>query len=195
MALSTQRFPLMRSELSGNLDAGESAQIFSLRYDGGLGPSLNPVTDDEDKISSKPIIIYDYKMEVATDGLVQMYQQYCNYDATPGEMTGYLDWNTDSEQFKSSLKQHKLVAGSQQAYYNPATDTIEDKSQFVKSTLYYKAKGYWSKRHKEWRWSRPPIILSKNRKNYFALQLANVGNSDNRSYYALVTIKNYQQIL
>lgn len=174
---------MIRSEISGNFDAGETAQVFSLQYDPAISPQLALVGNVEDQKSSRPIIVYDYKMEVATDGVLQMYQSYCNYDATPGEMTGYLDWDLGSEQFITSLKQHKLVAGNSASVLG------------TKGTLYYKAKGYWSKRHKEWRWRRPPIILSKNRKNYFALMLANVSNQESRSYYACVTIKNYQQIL
>ena len=185
MAFTTQRLPMMRSEISSNFDAGETSQLFSLRYDSSSVPTLAPGNNLEDQVSSKPIIIYDYKLEFVTDGIAQIYQQYCNYDATPDEMTGYLDWNLNSEQFYSSLKQHKLIAGAQ----------TDDASFWQKGTLYYKAKGYWSKRHKEWRWNRPPIILSKNRKNYFALMCANVSNSDDRSFYACITIKNYAQIL
>ena len=197
MAFSTQRLPLMRSEISSNFDAGETAQLFSLKYDSSAVPQLAPGNNLEDQTSSKPIIIYDYKLEFVTDGLAQIYQQYCNYDATPNEMDGYLDWNLNSEQFQSSLKQHKLVAGSQTGSADPSIgpEHYKVKSTWQKGTLYYKARGYWSKRLKEWRWNRPPIILSKNRKNYFALMCANVGNSDDRSYYACITIKNYAQIL
>lgn len=195
MALSTQRLPIIRTELSGSFDSGETAQLLSIRYiPGSATNEFRPGSGNEDYETEAPLIIYDYKVEFATDTLAQVYQTYCHYDATPGELAAYLDWNTSSKSFLMSLKQHKFIAGNTNAYFNTNTNTTVTKSQFKQTTLNYRAKGYWSKKHKEWRWTRPPIILSKNRKNYFAIQCANVGNSSQRSYFATVTIKKYAQI-
>ena len=48
MAFSTQRLPLMRSEISSNFDAGETAQLFSLKYDSSAVPQLAPGNNLED---------------------------------------------------------------------------------------------------------------------------------------------------
>lgn len=198
MGLSTQRLPLMRSEISTSFNAGESSQLFSIQYDPGQSGDtrLRPGIGSEDLVSSFPLAIYDYKVEFATDGLSQVYQTYSNKADSSEENATYLDWSMSSRNFLRSLKQHKLVAGSQTGSMD--TEGINEfkvKSLWKTGTLYYRAKGYWSKRHKEWRWIRPPIIVSKNKKDYFSIMCANVGNSDDRSFYAVVTIKKWQQFL
>ena len=196
MSLATNRLPMMRSEISSNFDSGETSTLLSMRYDPGKSGDerLKPGLNTEANSSAYPLVIYDYKIEFATDTLATIYQVYCNYDETPGELSGYTDWNMQSRNFQSSLKQHKFVAGSQTAV-SPAEGTLIDKSLWKQGTLYYKAKGYYSKRHKEWRWIRPPIVLSRNRKNFFGLYAANVGNTDDRSFFGLVTIKKWHQML
>lgn len=198
MSVNNQRLPLMRAELSSNFDGGETSQIFSIRYDPGQGGDsrLRPGIGAEDLVSSYPMIIYDYKMEVACDTLCQLYQTYSNYADTAEENASYLDWNMSSRNFLSSLKQHKLIAGHTTGSMDTeGPNEYKEKVAWKTGTLYYRAKGYWSKRHKEWRWTRPPIILSKNKKNYFGLQIANVGQSTDRSFYATVTIKKWGQLI
>ena len=184
--MAVQRIPLNHHEISGQFDAGESSQIMSIRYDPTYSspntPGSGSTTDlgAEDLFTNRPMIINDYKMEVIHDCSTQLFQYYCDDD----ELTQADNWSTTSSEFLQHLKQQKLGSGSVQP-----SDAIG--SRPIKTTLYYKSKRYWSKKHKMYKWIRPPIVLSKNKKNCFGLSICNVSQTDNRSYYAFVTIKNW----
>lgn len=184
--MAVQRIPLLRAEVSGDFDAHESAEIFSLSY----APTYsNPNTPSsgatttlgvEDAFTNRPIVINDYKLELITDVTTHMYQYYCDDD----EKTSANNWSTTSAEFATHLKQHKLAAGNIRS-----DDAVGAAPR--KNTLYYSSKKYWSKKHKMWKWARPPIVLSKNKKNTFGIAINNATELNDRSYYALVTIRNW----
>ena len=136
----------------------------------------------EDNYSNRPIAINEYKMEVVHDCATQLFQWYCDDD----EITQSDNWSTTSSEFLQSLKQQKLGAGNVMA-----NDAIG--SRPIKTTLYYKKKKApkWLFMKTGRKWLRPPIVLSKNKKNVFGLSICNVSQLDNRSYYAYVTIKDW----
>lgn len=186
--MGAQRIPLNRSEISGQFDAGESAQIMSIRFDPTFTspntPSSGSTTNlgAEDLFTNRPLVINEYKMEVVHDCSTQLFQYYCDDD----EITNADNWSTTSSEFLQSLKNHKLGAGS-------ITQSDATGAQPVKTTLYYK-----KKRAPKWlfmktgrKWLRPPIVLSANKKNCFGLSVCNVSATDARSYYAFVTIKDW----
>lgn len=193
------RIPLLRSEISGNFDAGESSQILSIRYDPTYdSPNIpgqyppDTALGSEDLYSVKPLIIYDYKLEVVTDVITQLFQFYCDDD----DITRADNWSTTSAEFAMHLKRHKLGAGN-------ITDNETAIGPFRTTTLWYRAKKRYgkTKKHTEYlrakygKWVFPPIVLSKNKKNCFGLSIANVSNFHlNRSFYAMVTINRWHEL-
>ena len=184
--MATQRLPLLRTEISGNFDSGESSQIMSVRYDPNQSGDtrMRPGINMEDLVSSFPIVIYDYKFEWVTNTITQGYQWYCDKE----EITVGDNWNPSSTGFLEALKQHKLTAGTQ---FESTSDSI-----YQKGTLRFKARKYYSRKHRQWKWAIPPIVLSKNKKSAMGFSLANVTTgSNNRTFYATVTVKNWSQML
>lgn len=183
-----KKIPLMRAAISGAFDSNQSAQILSVRFDptesdqnipGTTGESVDLGTEDL-KVST-PIAIYDYRMDIVTDVVCALWQWYCDDE----DITHADNWSMTSSTFLQSLKQYKLAPGNITSSENQFTAPVV-------TTLYYRAKKYWSKKHRMWKWIRPPIILSKNKKNSFGLSIANLSNyHDSRSYYALISIKNW----
>lgn len=185
-----ERIPLLRSEITGAFDQGESASVLSIMFKPTFSnpnmPSLaNPSLGAGALTTNRPIIIYDYKMEVITDVATALYQYYCDDDEVA---QGGSNWSTTSEEFALAVKQYKISAGNINQ-----NDAIGSPPR--KSVLYYKAKRYWSKKHKQWKWIRPPIVLSSNKKNTFGLSVNNLSTTlDDRSYYAFVSIKNWHYL-
>lgn len=184
--MATQRIPLMRTEISGDFDHGESKSLLQIRYDPDgtndlPGSGANYAVGTDSYTTTRPLIIYDYKIEFCTDVISSLWQWYCD----DGDDSAASNWHMNNPTFLECLKQHKMVPGQITSAETPVT-------VISKGTLYYKAKKYWSKKHKMFKWIRPPIILSKNRRNLFGLSAANLSNTeDNRSYYGMVTIKNW----
>jgi hypothetical protein len=193
-----RRLPFFRTEISAAFDAGESSQIWSIRFN-PTATSLNLPGEgamslaNEDVHSTRPIMIYDYKLEYASDTLCQAFQYYGDTD----DLNNLTNWDPTNQEFVQGLKQHRMIAGSINRYVDTTTipDTIATNSQYDRSVLSYRAKGYYSKKHKEWRWIRPPIVLSNNKGNYFGISLANVGQSDDRKFMTTLTIKKWGQII
>lgn len=183
--MAFQRLPLMRSEVTGQFDEDEDASLLTIKYSPGVteqnipGSGTSAAFGDGDLISNKPIVIYDYKVELVTNCITQMWQYYADDD----DATNASNWNLASQEFLMSLKQHRLTGGAINATTSSTTMGVH--------TLSYRAKKYWSKKHKEFRWIRPPIVLSKNKKNMFGLSVHNASNLDAQSYYATVTIKRW----
>lgn len=184
--MGVSRLKLMRSEISGALDAGESNNIFNLTFDPAHTQLMVP-TDaggpDQGLTSPKPLAIYSYDMLLASDHLCQAFQFYCDAE----DAANASNWDVQNTEFLQSLKKHKLAAGA--IGYSGSGSS----SQWHTQNMSFRSRGYWSKKHKEYRWTVPPIILSNNKKNYVGFSVANVSGSDDRSYYALVTINRWAQ--
>lgn len=186
--MAFQRIPLLRAAISGEFDSGQSAQIMSIRFD-PTGVQNIPGTDGyapdtEDWVTRTPLIIYDYKLQVITDITLAAWQFYCGRE----EITDSDNWDLDNSTFTENMKQYRLAPGQ-------ITNNENQFNSQVVTTLSYKAKRYWSRKHKQYKWARPPIVLSKNKKDVFGLSIANLSNyHDGRSYYAMASVKNWQMM-
>lgn len=189
MAIS--RLKGLRTVLSTNISAGQSTLIGSIQYEPTTTVNMRMGEFDADSTlhSPKPIMIHAYDFTVASDGLCEMYQFYCD----DGEESVAADWNPYNADFLQCLKQSELVCGTRQKYALN-TGEVESQSVWQQRTIKFRSKSYWSKKHKERRWIVPPIVLSANKKNTVGWSIANPTSTTECSIYAKLRIKNWHQI-
>ena len=200
------RIQPLRTEISTNFDSGESAQIYSLRYDPEHSSVFRPIMQaDETGTSNKPIVIYSYDFTVASTTLTQMWQSY--YD--DNDLSAATNWNPANMEFVQALKQERLVAGHTNRYVTrmdvvTGTDVIGDadyEAASIADTFDWKISsirfraGKYSKKYKKWVGGPKPIVLNAYKKNMISWHVANVGNDDNRNYYAILRIKKWKQVV
>lgn len=191
--MALKRLSLFRNEAKvASFDGQTDDSLLTIKYDPELagGSRLKPVQNDQDLISAYPIMISEYKVTLQGDFPGFLWQYYCDeVDATAAsnyDFTNYV--------FTNSLKQYRHLTGSRIASTNSTGDVYN--SMYSKITLRFKAKSYWSKRHKERRWIVPPIILSGSKNNFFGISVRNLlsaGNID-RTFISLVEMKKWHQI-
>ena len=195
------RLPMLRTEISHNFDAGESSEIYHIYYNPESTSIFKPMPAlDGTGTTPKPLKIYSYDFQVAASTLTQMWQSYYDEDDT----TTATNWNPSSSEFCQALKQEKLVAGTYQRYVTDwdaallsdhyVADAFGEDINWRVATIKFRA-GRWSKRKKKYVGGPPPIELSPYKKNKISWHVANVGNSDNRSYYASLRIKKWRQVV
>lgn len=176
----------MRGEISSNFDGGETAQIYSIKYDPSTTIPYRPgaqMQADETAETGKPLKIYSYDFSVASTTLTQMYQSYYDDD----DATLASNWNLSSNEFQLALKQNKLLAGNKARYDGGNLENLD----YRVATIKFRAK--WNKRSKDW--DVPPITLSANKKNMVSWHVANVGATDNAHYYAFLRIRKWKQVV
>lgn len=197
----SMRLPMLRTEISTNFDAGESAEIYHIKYDPTWTSIFKPMPAlDGTGTSSKPIKIYSYDFQVATTTLTQMWQSYYD-DDDQGQAS---DWDPSDATFVESLKQEKLVAGHTNRYVTDwdaaflsdhyVADSIADSFDWRVGTIKFRA-GRWSKKYKKYVGGPPPITLSPYKKNMVSWHVANVGTDSARNYYAVLRIKKWRQVV
>lgn len=201
--MAFQRLKRLRTELSGNFDSQESAKLLGFRYDAGATanmPSNSPVDlETQDWVSNRPIVIHQYKIEVQTTVPAMLWQWYCdsedsdicsNWDFVMGDGTA-----SASSVFRAGLKQKRMVGGGAVGKAGPVESSQDYALWSNVHTLRFKSKGYYSKRHKEYRWKVPPIVLSANKKDTWGVSVANISSgSDNRSFIASMEVQNWHTV-
>ena len=186
--------PLMRAEVSGNLDANQSNRIFSLKYDAdydddsvmdsNYGPnSLNL----EELLTNKPIVINEYKLTVASNDLVVIHQYYGDKLLE----ANIQPWNTSENDFHRSLKQWTMVPGSKQKFATSWEDealleTDIDVMSFGHSNQ-YAVRSIGCKRRNGAR----PITLSKNKGSLFGCTVSNLSGNNDAYYYAIMEVTDW----
>lgn len=198
-----RRLKRLRTEISSNFDSQESAKLIGFNYDAAaVGNMPSNSTSDlsaEDWNSNRPIVIKQYKVEVATTVIAMMWQYYCekadepiasNWDFAMGDLGA-----SPSSIFRASLKQKKMISGGYVGKAGPSGES-QDYSAFSNvHTLHFKARGYFSKKHKEWRWIVPPIVLSASKKDCFGISVANISSGSNdRSFIASIEFRDWYTI-
>ncbi len=179
----------MRAEISGDLNQGQSAQLMSIKFDPSatenIPGSAAYAPGSEDWKTRSPLIIYDYTVEVVTDVIATLFQYYCR----DSDETASSNWDPTDVTFLENLKKYRLMPGS------ITSGEVSGNPVGSVTRMSFRAKSYWSKKHREKRWAIPPIVLSKNKKNMIGISLANVSNyHDARSYYGLITVKRWHKM-
>ncbi|HHZ94880.1 MAG TPA: hypothetical protein EYN67_04820 [Flavobacteriales bacterium] len=180
-----QRLPMYRNTESSDFDANNNKTVFTLRYDPNADP-LDPTDADSDSTmaSPKPIAIHAYDFTVAVNCLAEIWQWY----GMTENQAKLEEFDLSDQTFLQGFKNSTLAAGT---VLLRSGDT--NSSQWNVRTLRFRSKRYWSKKHKEYRWVIPPIILSPNKKTMMGFSLKNVGDQDNRSYYTHLKIARWHQ--
>lgn len=191
--MGLQRIKMLRTVESANFDDNESNVIGSIMYNPSQTYRLIPTEFDDDATLTTPvpIVIYGYEFEVTTNVLTEMFQTYHDEDDAAVAQA----WDPGNMTFLSVCKQDKLVPGKVTAYSHGVTGTdITTVADWATRTIKFRAKGYWSKKHKEYRWTIPPIVLSHNKQNMISWCITNVEGLNNKRYYAKLKITNWKQI-
>ena len=184
--MSLDRLPLLRTELSGALDSGESNKIFQIGYRpdsaGNMPGTSGYGVGQQEYVSGRPIIIKEYKLEIITDIVAMGWQWYCDNN----DITESSNWDATNITCMENNKNYTLIPGN-------ITDSETAVTYMPKITLKFKARKNFGWRKKKYGlWAVPPIVLNKNRRNTFGVSVANLSNfHDSRSYYALFTLKDW----
>lgn len=190
---------MRRTEVDSSVQELTNYNIATITYD-PEHPSLMKASDfqdDKSATSNKPMVIYSYDFTVTSNVLVRPYQFYC----TPEELSVASDYDLSNPDFLFCLKKVGLVPGSLTASFDTAIDNLGDVNRsatWVSRTLKFRAKGYWSKKHKEYRWSVPPIVLSRKRKQIIGWSnfvQNDQGSSTDRTVYSDLVIKKWSQLV
>lgn len=197
--MALRRLKRLRNEISGNFDAGESAELVGFKYDAAATANMpsNSTSDLTAQLwtSNRPIVIKQYTVEVTTTVPSMLFQWYCEEaDASICSNWDYADGDfsvSPSSIFRAGLKKKRMVSGG----YVGKTDSEDYSAWSNVHLMTFKAKGYYSKRHKEWRWTVPPIVLSSNKKDRFGISIANITmGSNDRSYIASIQFNDWYTI-
>lgn len=181
--MGAKRIPLFRNELSGAIDYGEDAQLFSLEYRPNLDQLMTGGENIEDRITGVPTWIYKYRVEITTDFTGYLWQSYIQANEDTNIRSSATNWDLTDEVMARSLKKWRL--------FSPTIATGGRSG-----VLYFQAKSYYSKKHKEYRWAIPPIKLQYNKGDYFSINMVNKAADEsaiNGSYRAMVEIMDWRQ--
>lgn len=182
---------LFRTQVSGNFDAGELSQIYSLTYNPDHSSIFRPSMTQADASGTtpKPLKIYSYTFEFASNVLMEGFQYYGDSD----DSVTMSNWDPSNQEFVQGLKQHKMCPGSITQYVDTTTipDSIHTNSQYVQRTIKFRA---WGRgKGKNFKWVVPPITLSSSKQNYIGWSVANISPNSDRNYLMTLTIHKWKQ--
>ena len=197
--LRYERLPLRRTEVDSSVAELNTYSVATIEYDPDH-PSLLIPTDfagDKTQVSSKPIVIHAYDFTVTSNVLTRPFQFYCS----PEELGEASVYDLSNKDFLYCLKKVGLVPGSVTAAFN--TDLgdlgqVNVSAQCTTRTLRFRSQGYYSKKHKEWRWTVPPIVLSRKRKQIIGWShyvQNDQGSTSDRTVYSDLVIKKWNQLV
>ena len=176
--MAAVRVPLYRSENTGTIPAGADEMLFQLRYNmSQTGSSrLIPGANDATLVSSYPIAIYSYSVQVVGDFYGSLYQTYGLYVNEPA----LSNYDLGNDAFVRGLKQVKMIAGTS--------------TTLSRATITYRAKknpkSKWATHGK---WKRPPIFLGPDAGDLFNISVFNASASTNRTVNSLLEIHSWKQ--
>lgn len=189
--------PLQRYESSGNLDKGESNEIFCLAYSG------NSATDDLDAanraslsnlgyaVTNKPVIIYQYDATIIWGGPAGAIWQFYGDDDDRSSMNA---WDMEQIAFQDGMRNKKFIGATP-----PFSTTSEHAPNFKVYTLKFKARKNPRKmRAKYGKWAVKPIVLGPHSQNTFGFSVVNLQTGagatsyDNARHYTHIELKRWQ---
>lgn len=176
--MASIRVPLYRAENNGTIEAGADNMIFQLRYNMSQSGSLRltPGTNDGTLVTSYPLCIYSYTIQIVCDFYGQLYQTYGDY-VNNAALSNY---DLGNDIFVQGLKQVKMF---------PGTSTT-----MGKATINYRArKNPKNQRERFGKWKRPPIYLGPSAGDLFNISVYNASDSSPRTFNALLEIHSWKQ--
>ncbi len=176
--MTSIRVLLYRSEKTGTIPAQADEQLYSLRYNMSRSGTarLTPGANTEDLVSSYPIAIYSYSVQIMGDFYGVLYQTFGDND----DLLDLTNFSLTNDKFNLGLKQHKIIAGTSTA--------------LSRANITYRAKK--NPKHMRARfgkWKRPPIFLGPDSGDLFNISVYNASDSVDRSCFAIVSIHSWKQ--
>ncbi len=122
----------LRAESSGNINYGESNQVFSITWS-PVGPEVGPGSINlQNWTLNTRFLVKEYRLEIISNFMGIAWLAYGDSDDS-GSLT---NWDPNNEELYSSLVQKKAFSGNER-----------------RTVMSYRSK--WSKKHRKW--IRPPL--------------------------------------